>query len=385
MTTSVLTATHATAFAPISNQFPTSTATSTATATATSSATPTSTAPPSIVGPKIKGPTRPTKQLPQSLIDEARRHERVPFDPEKHLDIVAPKSIFTMKDIGLEGQGISATAASEPFSLFTPEAVNQMRAEIFSQPVLDSCQYASDFAKNMIRGFGPRLAPFIFDAWNSPEVLQTVSKIAGIDLVPAIDFDVGHINISIDDVTAEVVSAHQHTTNGKQGRGDEEDDISAFAWHRDSYPFVCVTMLSDCTGMVGGETALRTGTGEIMKVRGPAMGTAVVMQGRYIEHQALKALGGRERISMVTSFRPRDPMMRDETVLTGVRAISTLPELYLQYTQYRLEVLEERLRLQGRRVRQREMSGRGLDVAETRKFVQEQKEFLEAMLLELVE
>lgn len=109
------------------------------------------------------------------------------------------------------------------------------------------------------------------------------------------------------------------------------------------------------------------------------------MQGRYIEHQALKALGGRERISMVTSFRPRDPMMRDETVLTGVRAISTLPELYLQYTQYRLEVLEERLRLQGKRVRQREMSGRGLDVAETRRFVQEQKEFLEAMLLELVE
>lgn len=30
-------------------------------------------------------------------------------------------------------------------------------------------------------------------------------------------------------------------------------------------------MLSDCTGMIGGETALRTGTGEVMKVRGPAM------------------------------------------------------------------------------------------------------------------
>jgi hypothetical protein len=108
------------------------------------------------VGPKIKGPTRPTNQLPQSLIDEARRHERVPFDPKKHLGIVAPTRIFTMKEIGLEGQGISATAASEPFSLFTPEAVSQMRAEIFSQPVLESCQYASDFAKNMIRGFGPR-------------------------------------------------------------------------------------------------------------------------------------------------------------------------------------------------------------------------------------
>ena len=28
-------------------------------------------------------------------------------------------------------------------------------------------------------------------------------------------------------------------------------------------------MLSDCTEMLGGETALRTGTGEIMRVRGP--------------------------------------------------------------------------------------------------------------------
>lgn len=48
-------------------------------------------------------------------------------------------------------------------------------------------------------------------------------------------------------------------------------ELSSVAWHYDSFPFVCVTMLSDCTGMVGGETALRTATGEVMKVRGPAM------------------------------------------------------------------------------------------------------------------
>lgn len=41
-------------------------------------------------------------------------------------------------------------------------------------------------------------------------------------------------------------------------------------------------------------------------------GTAVVMQGRYIEHQALEALGGRERISMVCAFRPKDAMVKDE-------------------------------------------------------------------------
>lgn len=37
-------------------------------------------------------------------------------------------------------------------------------------------------------------------------------------------------------------------------------------WHTDSYPFVCILMLSDCTGMIGGETVLRTGTGEPLKI-----------------------------------------------------------------------------------------------------------------------
>ena len=109
------------------------------------------------------------------------------------------------------------------------------------------------------------------------------------------------------------------------------------------------------------------------------------MQGRYIEHQALKALGGRERISMVTSFRPKNPFVRDEIVLTGVRAISTLPELYGQYTQYRLEVLEERIRAYERRVREQERSGKRFNIKETREFVSQQKQFLEAMLVELVE
>ena len=59
-----------------------------------------------------------------------------------------------MKDIGLEGYGISPVAASEPFPLFSEEAIGQIRAEIFSEPVMRDCQYASSFAKNMVRGMG---------------------------------------------------------------------------------------------------------------------------------------------------------------------------------------------------------------------------------------
>lgn len=109
-----------------------------------------------------------------------------------------------------------------------------------------------------------RLAPFIFDAWHSAEVLASVSKIAGIDLVPALEFDVGHINVSVNDINTEVVQI-------KDKKYEEDDDMSAFAWHFDSYPFVCVTMLSDCDGMVGGETAIKTGHGDVIKIRGPSM------------------------------------------------------------------------------------------------------------------
>ena len=34
---------------------------------------------------------------------------------------------------------------------------------------------------------------------------------------------------------------------------------------------MCVLMLSDCTNMIGGETALKMDNGDIMGVRGPQM------------------------------------------------------------------------------------------------------------------
>lgn len=146
---------------------------------------------------------------------------------------------------------------------------------------------------------------------------------------------------------------------------NEKDAI--VGWHRDSYPFVCVLMMSDTSDMVGGETALRTGTGEIRKVRGPSkvsksarlctslsnlsQGCAVVLQGRYIDHQAMAAFGGQERITSVTSFRPRSPHIRDDTVLNTVRPISNLSDLYGQTVEYQLENTESRLRMMLKTIR----------------------------------
>ena len=111
----------------------------------------------------------------------------------------------------------------------------------------------------------------------------------------------------------------------------------------------------------------------------------MVLQGRYIEHQALKALGGRERITMVTCFRPKSPHVRDETVLTGVRGISHRSELYTQYLDYRLEILEERVRAKQKAERIRELSKKPFETADVRQWLVEQKEFIDSMLCEITE
>jgi hypothetical protein len=86
-------------------------------------------------------------------MDEAKVETKQSFDAKKHLCYEPPNKIYTM-EIGLEGQGISPVAVTAPSHLFTEEAIKQMRAEIFSQPVLDNCLYMSEFVKSTVRGMG---------------------------------------------------------------------------------------------------------------------------------------------------------------------------------------------------------------------------------------
>ncbi|CAL8577011.1 hypothetical protein XPA_002869 [Xanthoria parietina] len=207
-----------------------------------------------------------------------------------------------------------------------------------------------------------------------------------------VDFEIAHINISVksdeqkkEEMAAFVEKQAFDEDEGIAGCPFELPDKPIVDWHTDSYPFVCVTMLSDCESMIGGETALRTGTGEIVKVRGPQMGCAVVLQGRYIEHQALRALGTTERITMVTSFRPRSPNLPDDTVLTTVRPVSNLSELYSQYSEYRLEILEERVRMQLRVLRENKRGGKKVNVKLLKDFIRDQTEFLAEMNKQMVD
>ena len=88
---------------------------------------------------------------------------------------------------------------------------------------------------------------------------------------------------------------------------------------------------------------------------------------------------------MVTCFRPRSPHVKDETVLTGVRGISYKSEMYTQYMEYRLDNLEERVRAKQRAERRREQGKRPFDVAGAREWLEEQRDYIDAMLQEITE
>lgn len=76
-------------------------------------------------------------------------------------------------------------------------------------------------------------------------------------------------------------------------------------------------------------------------------------------------------------------MVRDDTVLVGVRPISNLSKLYQEYVLYRFEILEERLHEQLKTERRRELIGKEFDIDGTKDFLLEQKQFIESMLEEI--
>jgi hypothetical protein len=108
------------------------------------------------------------------------------------------------------------------------------------------------------------------------------------------------------------------------------------------------------------------------------------LQGRYIDHQALRAFGGQERITMVTSFRPRSPWIRDDTVLTTVRPVSNLSDLYGQTVEYQLENAETRIRHMLKNIRDSMKAG-ATDVKAIKSFLEFEINALTHLNKEIVE
>ncbi|WAO94395.1 Hypothetical protein NCS54_01197700 [Fusarium falciforme] len=280
------------------------------------------------------------------------------FDAKKHIAYSPPSKVLTMEDLHLKSTPISSVASTEPFPLLSRDAVLQHRRELFSTEVLGNCLYHTRPGSVQLRGMAPRYAPFIHKFWNSPEVLKILSDIAGVELVPVYDYEISHTNVQLGpngvpgiystpveppEASEEAIAEFENARSRPKVVTDQTKPI--IEWHEDAYPFVCVVMLSDARHMVGGETELMGGDGTTLKVKSPQMGCAVLLQGRHITHTAAPAGNMPERITIVTSFRPKNPVLLDESTNGDIRNKSLLPELYYQWTTYRLHVLSERARI----------------------------------------
>jgi hypothetical protein len=347
--------------------------------------------PTSCTTPQVTRPA-PSRKPTTSFFDQAATleaglmaHSTTVFDPVRHIAFEKPPDILTMNDIGFaDDVGISPVAVTQPFQLFSPEAINIMRSEIAKPEVMANHHYASNIASAQLRGYAKQHAPFTYAAWTHPETVAIVSRLAGIDLVPWSDYEIAHINLSAvkteEQIRAELdrISLRKSSIHSDEGIdvSSTEDDKPIVGWHTDSYPFVCVLMMSDCTNMVGGETALRTANGNVIRVRGPTEGCAVILQGRYITHQALRALGAKERITAVTSWRPRSPFVKDDSVLRTVRPVSDLKALYSDFAEYRLEIMEQRMRRAREELRAHREAGMPFDTQGYKTFLKDSAAFL---------
>ncbi len=79
------------------------------------------------------------------------------FDPSKHLSFEGPVKVHTMEDIGYPlSKGVSPVAVSEPFRLFSEDAIDIMRREILDPEVLENYSWTSDIAPKQLRGYAPK-------------------------------------------------------------------------------------------------------------------------------------------------------------------------------------------------------------------------------------
>lgn len=79
------------------------------------------------------------------------------FDPNKHLVYEGPTKVHTMEEIGYSASnGVSPVAVSEPFQLFSEEAIMEMRKEILADKVMNKYSYTSDIAPKQLRGYAPK-------------------------------------------------------------------------------------------------------------------------------------------------------------------------------------------------------------------------------------
>ena len=87
----------------------------------------------------------------------------------------------------------------------------------------------------------------------------------------------------------------------------------------------------------------------------------------------------------MTSLRPKSAHLADDTVLQTVRPVSDLSELYYDFGEYRLEILEERIRSKLHELRAKRRAGKKIETLDFKNFLEQQAAFLNHTNNEIVE
>ncbi|KAF8532191.1 hypothetical protein JB92DRAFT_3104298 [Gautieria morchelliformis] len=300
------------------------------------------------------------------------------FEPSIHL---APHyqspPVIKMDELGYNATADSDIAATKPFPLFTLDAVRRIRGELFDHNTLADHLYSDTLSPSVVRGVCPERARFIYEAWTHPAVVERLNDAAGIALTPVYDYEIGHVNLQLGPRGWAGLTADPDLPDSVGSLATDEEITPTLMrkpnWHKDSYPFVCILMLSESSHLQGGRTVVRRADGSEMFCDLPPIGHAMILQGGHIEHAVSPTDSTQERVSMVTSFRPINPLARDICELTTVRTVSDVPTLHKQWCQYRMKVLALRAEAMAAKLEDKNLEGIEEEMG---KFVKEQGEFL---------
>jgi hypothetical protein len=109
------------------------------------------------VATRVASPTTSAPNVKPILAANLQNVVKSDFTPGKHLLVKHPVETIKMVDLGYSPDvGISPVAVSQPFQLFSEEAIEQMRAEILKPEVMENCQYKSNIAACQLRGYSPK-------------------------------------------------------------------------------------------------------------------------------------------------------------------------------------------------------------------------------------
>ncbi len=253
-----------------------------------------------------------------------------PFDPNVHLQLEAPSSIATLKELGYSDAEIAPTATpvavSAPFRVLSDEGAEVLLNVARELRVHQhSC---GNRIENAVRG-GCYRSRWLRDLCLNPDLTEQMSAIFGTPVAPhTMPVHVGHIN-------------YEPTV---------EPDQPVDKWHNDTVALTLVMMVSDPTKLPGGQFEWFHGTrhevaematrGEtpprdrvvVPDFAGP--GYTVALHGNMVVHRGAELTEPAERITMVSAYVSLDRSGDDQTRTRDLIGIDDPEVLYTEWSRH---------------------------------------------------